>query len=307
MVPAPVDPVVRSIRIAATLNERFGILLRTAVTQTEGMSGLELRIGEAQQIYPEIWTHLDEARAALVTRGVATGTYDTVRALEPRGSMGVSRVEVDGYSTSLTTGLLGIQDEQVKTAYFNVEGHRRANMAVKALMDALPEVDWKGLERAENAEIIAAGSLGPINARSALRWLLIGGGGLLVVYGFWFLVIREKPRDYVAERKVHITELRARLDAAPCDRSTLDSLTSEEAWDEPKVTDHGPTIQHYDGLCEAEVGKLEAALEASPCDLKLQAQLERLVTARTENKKRGAKAIGRYRDKCGGSTATVPP
>jgi hypothetical protein len=150
-VPAPVDPAIRSIRIAATLNERFGVLIRTPTSQAEGMSGLELRIGEAQQIYPEIWTHLDEARATLAGRGVATSTYDTVRALEPRGSMGVSRIEVEGYSTSLTSELLGIHDEQAKTAHFNIDGHRRANMAIKALMAALPEIDWKAVERAENA------------------------------------------------------------------------------------------------------------------------------------------------------------
>jgi hypothetical protein len=302
-----IDSAVRSIRIAANLNERFGMILRTPLTQTEGMSGLELRIGEAQQIYPEIWTHLDEARATLAGRGVSTAGYDTVRALEPKGSMGVTRVDLHGYSTSLTTELLGIQDEYVKSANFNVEGHRRANMAVRALMDAMPEVDWKGVERAENAEIIAAGSLGPINPRSALTWLVIGGGGLLVTYAFWYLVIRTPPVDHVARRKAHIAELRARLDAAPCDKSTIGYLTNEEAWDEPPPADRYATAVHYDGLCQTIVSKLEAELDVAPCDAKKQAALVALVTARTGNPRGARKAAGRYRDKCGGSTATVPP
>jgi len=216
---APVDPAVRSIRIASTLNERFGKILRTPLLP--GESDLELRIGEAQQIYPEIWGHLDEARATLAGRGVSTTTFDTTRALEPKGSIGVTRVDVSAYSTSLTTAALGIRDTQLKTAEFNLDGHRRATMAVKALMDALPEVDWKALERAENAEIAAAGSLGPINAKSTLRFVLIGGGALLLVYLVWYFVVREKPRDYVAERKVHIADLRTRLDATPCDRTTV--------------------------------------------------------------------------------------
>src|SRR2546423_1747307 len=62
------DPPVRSIRIATTLAERFrDILTFTGLTDT---ATLELRIGEAQQIYPEIWRHPDEAHPALVDRGL---------------------------------------------------------------------------------------------------------------------------------------------------------------------------------------------------------------------------------------------
>src|ERR1044071_1810225 len=57
-----VDPVVRSIRIAATLNDRFGALLKEAASYQK-VAEFELKIGEAQQIYPEIWRHFDEARA----------------------------------------------------------------------------------------------------------------------------------------------------------------------------------------------------------------------------------------------------
>ena len=53
-------PAVRSIRIATTLNDRFGTIIREAATN-QTVAEFELKIGEAQQIYPEIWRHLDTA------------------------------------------------------------------------------------------------------------------------------------------------------------------------------------------------------------------------------------------------------
>jgi hypothetical protein len=43
------DSAVRSIRVASTLNDRFGAILRE-VRKLEKVSEIELRIGEAQQI-----------------------------------------------------------------------------------------------------------------------------------------------------------------------------------------------------------------------------------------------------------------
>src|SRR5260370_425195 len=90
-VPA-VDPVVRSIRVAATLNDRFGAILRE-VKSIRHVRELELRIGEAQQIYPEIWRHLDEARTTLLHRGVDIFGYDKLRATERPGQLAVTNIE----------------------------------------------------------------------------------------------------------------------------------------------------------------------------------------------------------------------
>lgn len=287
----PVDPAVRSIRIAATLNDRFRTIMNTPVTAGGGMSQLELSIGEAQQIYPEIWSHLDDARATLAGRGVDTTRFDTVRALEPKGSLGVSRIELFGVSTTLTTAALGIADEQHKTAQFNLDGHRRANLAIEAIQSAMPEVDWKGLERAEAADAVrAAASLSPLGNRSTLMWLGIGAGALVVVYAFWYLVVRQPPRDHDAERKQHIAALRAKLDASPCDAVTLESLTNEEYWD-TRNRDHTATTAEYRAKCEAE-------LAATPCDRAKQAQLRVIA---------GRDAVAPFRAKCQATGATVAP
>lgn len=262
---APPDPAVRSVRIASTLHDRFRVLMSAPVTHAGGLGELELRIGEAQQIYPEIWGHLDEARATLAGRGQGTSAYDAVRATEPKGSLGVSRVEVESYSTSFTGDLLGIPDEQVKSAQFNLEGYRRASQAIQALQAAQPEVDWGALERAENAEIAAAGSLGPVNPKSLLRWAAILGGIGAVVYAFWFFAIRTPPRDHVAERKARIVELRAEADARPCKRSLVDSLASELAWDQPSVPTK-ETRAAYRATCADKIVRLEGALAANACD-----------------------------------------
>ena len=287
----PVDPAVRSIRIAATLNDRFRTIMNAPVTPTGGMAQLELSIGEAQQIYPEIWTHLDEARATLAGRGVDTTRFDTVRALEPKGSLGVSRVDLTGVSTSLTTAALGIADEQIKSAQFNLDGHRRANLAIEALQSAMPEVDWKGLERAEAADAAkAAASLSPLGSSSTMKWLAVAAGALIVVYAFWYLVVRQPPRDHKAERKANIVKLRAKLDAAPCDKSTLDYLTSEEYWDTGS-RDHTATVAEYTAKCAAQ-------LEVNPCDRAKQTQLRAIA---------GREAATRFREKCKATGATVPP
>lgn len=293
----PSDPAVRSVRIAATLNERFVAIMRAPVTQAGGMGELELRIGEAQQIYPEIWTHLDEARATLAGRGVSTAAYDKVRATEPKGSIGVSRVEVEGYSTTLSGHMLGLHDEQVKSAHFNLEGHRRANEAVTALMDAQPEVDWKALERAENAEIAAAGSLGPVNPKSLGKWVAILGGAGVAVYAFWYLLIRTPPHDYVGERKARIVGYREVADAHPCKRSAVETLANDLAWDKPPVPSK-ETHAAYRATCTERIATLQAALATEPCNKTNLAQLKAALEDRDGHVDAGMAAQNEFDAKC---------
>jgi|ERR1044071_651721 hypothetical protein len=158
-----VDPVVRSIRIAATLNDRFGALLKEAASYQK-VAEFELKIGEAQQIYPEIWRHFDEARAALGQRGVVVQPYDALRATERPGQLGVDNIEHSEGINPVALAFGQLQYFETKTATFNHEGHAKALQACDALMRAMPEVDWNAVVRQEEAEIAAIGSL------SSAKW-----------------------------------------------------------------------------------------------------------------------------------------
>lgn len=153
-----VDPAVRSIRIATTLNERFGAILREAASPQK-VAEFELKIGEAQQIYPEIWRHLDEARAALAQRGIVVQPYDDLRATEPPGQLAVDHIEHSEGINPIALAFGQLQYVETKTATFNHEGHARARQACDALMRAMPEVDWRSVVHEEEAEIAAMGSL----------------------------------------------------------------------------------------------------------------------------------------------------
>lgn len=158
-----VDPVVRSIRIASALNHRFGAILREAAVPQK-VSEFELKIGEAQQIFPEIWRHLDEARAAMGQRGIVVQEYDALRATQGPGQLAVDNIEHSEGINPLALAFGRIQYSERKTASFNHEGHRKATEACSLLMRAMPEVDWRALADEEDREIAAIGSL------SAAKW-----------------------------------------------------------------------------------------------------------------------------------------
>lgn len=150
------DPAVRSVRIAVTLCDRFAELLKGPSTITArkddgalfGVSGneeaLSLRIGEVQQIYPEIWRHLDEARAAFAARGIDVGGYDRIRATEGVALGAAVEVTHQRFGGGQSAG-----DAITKSANFNREGHARAVKAADALMRATPDIDWAGIAKAE--------------------------------------------------------------------------------------------------------------------------------------------------------------
>jgi hypothetical protein len=171
-----VDPVVRSIRIATTLNDRFGAIVREA-NEHQTVAEFELKIGEAQQIYPEIWRHLDDARAALGKRDIRVAHYDELRATERPGKQAVDNIEHAEGVNPLALAFGGALQVEMKTASFNREGHVKARQACNALMEAMPEVDWRALVREEEAEIAAMGSL----ASSKWRQLVVLGAIVLAV------------------------------------------------------------------------------------------------------------------------------
>lgn len=269
-----IDPAVRSIRVAKALTDRFAELVRGPRTFDAGFGGtslsaLELRIGEAQQLYPEIWGHLDDARTVLAGRGVDLGAFEQIRATEPRGSIGVTRVDVESYSTTLTSQALGWADEQIKTANFNVAGLQRAIAAAQALMAAMPEVDWAGLARDEAAVLHAAGSLGPINARSLTRWIAIAGGAIAITYGIWYVRMRPSHRDpppAVEEARVAdqatVGELMHELNAHPCTSITI--LRTLRRQGGPV-----PSARELDRRCKAYLDDRTQKLDQDPCNATL--------------------------------------
>ena len=233
----PIDPV-QSIRVASNLAERFGALL-TPGTMTA--SELELKIGEGQQLYPEIWRHLDDARTALAEQGRDIREFDHLRKGE-LAILGVTEIE-----SVQTFDYARLRPTTIKTASFNVAGYRRALEACHALMRAMPEIDWKALAREEEREIKAAGSLhagkwlGIVKA-AAIAAAVIAVG--VIVYRLATSVEEETPRSnkpvpkdlteaerrHLADRAQAISEAYARYQSScnSTDRFVLERLLRED-------------------------------------------------------------------------------
>jgi hypothetical protein len=144
------DPV-QSVGVATALALRY-----RAIAEAESHSHLELTIGEARQIYPEMWRHLDEARIALGERGVDCTPYDNVRRQE-LDSIGVhvgTTVGVEFYAYGLKVGEI-----YKKAASFDLEGAHRALEAIATLRHLMPDVDWAARARENDRLIREAGSL----------------------------------------------------------------------------------------------------------------------------------------------------
>ena len=145
-----VEPV-QAVGVATALVRRY-----VALSQTTEQTDVELVIGEARQIYPEMWRHLDEARIALGERGTDCTAYDNLRRHELQ-SMGVDvEINVTEYYTKYGTK---IYESYTKSASFDIEGAHRAFAAAKILKQLMPEVDWAARAREEERVIQEAGSL----------------------------------------------------------------------------------------------------------------------------------------------------
>ncbi|HLL23092.1 MAG TPA: hypothetical protein VK427_13220 [Kofleriaceae bacterium] len=172
------DPGVRSVRVAAALCDRFAALVRGPSTLTaRQQSGapfrdspdeeaLSLRIGEVQQLYPEIWRHLDDARAAFAKRGADVSAYDAIRTAE--GSAMGATVELARERHAFGQYAA---DETVKSANFNRVGYERARKAMNALMNARPDVPWAAIARAEAEDPNIAAFRRSTMIR---RWIMFG-------------------------------------------------------------------------------------------------------------------------------------
>jgi hypothetical protein len=244
-----VDPVVRSVRVAVVLADRFAEILKGPDTvhshkQTGALVGISgdqtamsLRIGEAQQIYPDIWRHLDDARTALAARGVDVAAYDAIRTAEGQG-IGAA---VDVKATVQGVGRHQVE-QQVKSANFNRAGLARAKQAIDTLVKATPEIDWAAIARAEaeDPDVAAFGRSARIK-----RWSLMTLLVLVIASPFIYLLRKDlkspdhhetpvtQPVAPVAmsdQERAEVTamagQLRAKLSAA---RASWQKATAPEA------------------------------------------------------------------------------
>jgi hypothetical protein len=175
---------IRSIRIAVTLNERFGVIAQPKTYHSgEQLSDM---LSEARQLYPEIWRHLDDARKALAQRGNVVAAYDELRGSDAARAPAI--LDVEAKDSAQDRLILPITGGVVKTARLNLAGHAAATEACNALRRALPDVDWQALDRAEAQEIEAIGSLRPGRWKAIMFGVI--GFGILVVLGALLLYLR---------------------------------------------------------------------------------------------------------------------
>jgi hypothetical protein len=191
-------------------------------------SEMELAIGESNQLYPEIWRHLDEARADIAGR-YDTARYDALRAtvLAEMGITAIGYQEVDWttkYGAVLAT-------THRKVASFDIEGYRRAQDACKALMAAMPHVDWNELARQDVRVIAEAGSLQSAKYKTIAKVAagLVGLG--IVTYGVYYVAMgtgetvsddeAAAMRARAAEREA---EAKKRSEQIEANRARIDEL-----------------------------------------------------------------------------------
>jgi hypothetical protein len=204
-----VSAAVRSIRIAAALSDRFAVVARPITYRSpEELSNV---IGEARQLYPEIWANLDNARDALSRQGLEVAAYDALRAREAPAPSGVLEV------TALDPLKEPIGSDRIqKSARMNLEGHALAIEAGNTLRRVLPNVDWDALDRAEAEEIAAAGSLRPAKWKAIVLALigivLLGGAAGTYVY---LRVSKPAPRNKIEIEPIKIDPIKIKAFEQP--------------------------------------------------------------------------------------------
>jgi hypothetical protein len=171
------EPAVRSIQVASALTDRLAALLSHRQTSVKlhrfnneslAADELSLRLGEAQQISPEIWSHLDAARRELVARGIDVSAYDRIRAAQDPALLAASNVDVK-HHLSLEGGLHVATTKSVTWSADNFTGAIDACNALKA---ALPDIDWTALDRADEQQIAAAGTMKSVSSKKLLALVL---------------------------------------------------------------------------------------------------------------------------------------
>ena len=253
----------QSIRVASALLGRFpGLMKQASSTESE----MELAIGEANQLYPEIWRHMDEAREA-IAGDHDVSRYDALRGAVLAG-LGITAIGFQEVNWTTKYGAV-VHTTHRKVASFDYDGYQRAQQACKALMAAMPEVDWPELARQDVRAIAEAGSLQSAKYKTIAKVAALLGGLALATFGVYYIVTnmssdgvpddeaaamraRAALRDAEAKKLAEQIEIkRARIDEL---RATLKATCSPAAKTElvALLRDQGQTTD-------------AKKLEAAPC------------------------------------------
>ena len=163
--------VIRHVGIARTVLDRFEELARGPSTAEQLGTALgrigaqsydrdadeQLRVGEASQIFPEVWINLDAAGRTLAALGEPCSGIPAPNA-DNRLAFRVGHAGVDG---------------------FNLESARAARAAIRAIEAATPAIDWAGIVAADAA--FAADAYRQLGGRSRKAIGIIGVVIMIVV------------------------------------------------------------------------------------------------------------------------------
>lgn len=172
--------------------ERAGVVLRDPATERHKRWGT---LRDVQDMFPEIWRHLDRARDLVQNRGANTATFDEMRPHVRRAPTKAGGTEIDRAAFDET---------------------RRA---VEALKLATPGADWKAIQE-RTAGLIKA----PLPRSRSSRALVASGAFLgtvaLASWGIGMIpakkpdprvVMRKELSETSMERKARIEEIRFQL------------------------------------------------------------------------------------------------
>ena len=232
----PRDPAVDAILTAETLFVQFlGLVPRLKSLLPADVS---IAMGEARNLYPELWAALDRGRTALRERGVDVPVYDETRRRQPAAMDGFQvhnneRNELGNVETTAVLVFFGglgatIHSLGAKQGEANTSGLKDARTALDALQNAMPDADWKSLRHTEaRATELALDDF----ARARRKKLLVGIVAVvaLALTGFGLIKILDSSRAPTKEEEAEqraveydeardeISQLNDVLRQNPCD------------------------------------------------------------------------------------------
>lgn len=237
------DPAVDAVLTAETIFGQFKALLPRL--QSMLPADVTEAVGEAQSLYPELWSALDRARGVLRDRGVSVPEYDDVRVRQPASMLGVNvkmRERSDAAEVATTVAFLlgGVTGAVVggaidvansvgaKQGEANRSGLSDARRALDALHQAMPQVQWEKVRRQEaHAAADALEDLAIAKNKKVVIGLAVVA--VLGLAGFGLIKLMEGSREATPAEKraqedeafraaqVEIAELNDVLRGTPCD------------------------------------------------------------------------------------------
>jgi hypothetical protein len=246
------DPAVDAVLTAETIFGQFKALLPRL--QSLLPADVTEAVGEAQALYPELWSALDRARGVLRERGIDVPAYDEARVRQPASMLGVNvkmrdRSEAGEVATTVAFLLGGVTGAVVagavdvasslgaKEGQANRSGLADARTALAALHAAMPNVPWEKVRRQEaHATADALEDLAIAKSRKVVLGLVVVA--VLGLAGFGLIKLiegsreptaaerREKADEEFREAQLEIAELNDVLRATPCDAKAAERRAS---------------------------------------------------------------------------------